>query len=378
VNSSKKVSFRNLLCLAFIVSLPTLILLAPSRMVSVAGSAAWVSGCLSFIPLFLYFSFLCFFLKNRREGEGLGEVILRATGPVAGRAALILILLLQIFYAAAVACKSAINCSAAIYPLSDPLFFICALMLVCFLAAMGKARTLIRTACRAVYLMVFVTAVVVILAVFAIDRRDLLPVSYLDTVPVLEASTWGIRIMGVYGAIFFFLGEVPTGNEAKNRKSAIFLCVCAALTLTLICACIQGFFGKELSGKLTMPFLSLVRNLRLFSSLGRFEALVVSIWAFGDFFLIATMVMIAAKNLQLIFNCKTPDERGKRLPLFRQGRWSVWFSGALTFFLAVRFYFLPQLQFDYLRYDVVALAIYIALLILLPAIFIIGKARKKI
>jgi len=379
MNKYKTISFRDLLCLSYIGATPALVAYVPGKIVANTGSAVWVAGLLGFVPMYLYFIFLSFFFKNRAEGEGLGEMFIRAAGGFWGRIAVLLMSGWQIFYAAITCANGAIKFSSAIFPMTDPIMFLVIMMLACLVPAFGKARTLTRAAGRAAILLAVITVATLLVAVFGIDIRTLVPVRLSDTLPVLTSSMWGLRIMGIYCVTLFLLCEVPLSDKKKTRGHYFILCASSTSIFTLICICVQGYFGKELSGKLSMPVLSMLRMLKLFDAVERFEALIISVWTFADFFLISSMVLITSKNLRLVFNCPLPPEvRGKRLPLFREGRWTVWVSFAAAFGTSVYMYYLPQGSLDFLRSTITGAVIFAIILGVIPIVFIIGKIRKRI
>ena len=58
-----QVSLRDLAVLGFLILLPPIFQRAPGLLIGSAGTAAWLSGLLTFVPVALYFLFLRLFLK---------------------------------------------------------------------------------------------------------------------------------------------------------------------------------------------------------------------------------------------------------------------------------------------------------------------------
>lgn len=370
-----QISLKDLAILGFMTLLPALFQFAPGAMARAAGRAAWLSGLLTFVPVSLYFGFLYLFLKNRREGEGLSEMILRALGPAAGRAALLLNALWFLFYAAFTLRAAGERYIDTIYPASAYQVFAVATLFLAGLAAFGRTSALLRTGARLFPFVLVVAALIFALALSKLDVHSLLPLSSGDAVPALDGAAAGFNLAS--GAVWaaFFVRDLPLGERKKGP--ALRLALLIALTLALLCACCQSAFGLNLTEKLNYPFFSIVRDVSLFDIITRYEALVVSIWTLGDYFLCAALLLISAQQLQLVFKAPVPVSRGKTLPLFRQGRWTIWLSVLAALLLslviarrqsdwrALAETYLPALKWAF------ALGLY-------PAAFLVGKLRRAI
>lgn len=70
--------------------LSPLLHLVPRKTAAEAGCGGWLSGAAALVPLLLFAALLEGILRRGRPGEGIGEITLRALGPIAGRAALCL------------------------------------------------------------------------------------------------------------------------------------------------------------------------------------------------------------------------------------------------------------------------------------------------
>ena len=68
--------------------LSPLLHLVPRKTAAEAGCGGWLSGAAALVPLLLFAALLEGILRRGRPGEGIGEITLRALGPVAGAAVL--------------------------------------------------------------------------------------------------------------------------------------------------------------------------------------------------------------------------------------------------------------------------------------------------
>ena len=78
-------------------------------------------------PLLLFLLILTSLMKMRREGEGLGEVIMRRSGRTAGAIGLALIGTFTLFSAGFILRTGAHRLISTIYPDAGPLFFMAAI-----------------------------------------------------------------------------------------------------------------------------------------------------------------------------------------------------------------------------------------------------------
>ena len=75
---------RQLRAMCFVASLAPVTRLLPKAAAQLAGSASWLAPLCALPPLLLFLLILTSLMKMRREGEGLGEVIMRRSGRTAG------------------------------------------------------------------------------------------------------------------------------------------------------------------------------------------------------------------------------------------------------------------------------------------------------
>ena len=151
-------------------------------------------------------------------------------------------------------------------------------------------------------------------ALFSVRGENLLPLEagalggvLKGSLPALDVLVWTIFAAGL------LLPELPRGALSFPRLLRALACGCAVLSL--LGACLVGCFGAALTGELSWPFFSLVRNLVFFRSIERIEALVVALWILPDFLIVSLFLRGAARALALA--------PGRRWPLFAKKRFSL-------------------------------------------------------
>ena len=96
----KEYDRRQLKAVGFVASLAPVTRLLPKATAQIAGSASWLAPLCALPMLLLYLLVLTALMNMRREGEGLGEVVMRRAGRTAGSIGLGLIAVFQLFSAA--------------------------------------------------------------------------------------------------------------------------------------------------------------------------------------------------------------------------------------------------------------------------------------
>lgn len=107
---------RQLRAMCFVASLAPVTRLLPKAAAQLAGSASWLAPLCALPPLLLFLLILTSLMKMRREGEGLGEVIMRRSGRTAGAIGLALIGSFTLFSAGFILRTGAHRLISTIYP----------------------------------------------------------------------------------------------------------------------------------------------------------------------------------------------------------------------------------------------------------------------
>lgn len=314
---------RQYFALCALVMLSPALRLLPQANTELAGSASWLCGLAAFPPLLLLALLLGAMLRRRREGEGMGDLMLRALGPVAGKIVLALYALWFLLYAAFLLRSSAERFIATVYPYSRPWAFVAVLLLISLLAALGGPKALFRAAEIFSPLMTLTLVFVLLFALPELNWENLLPVSARDVLPVLRGALPIVNIgAGLLVYPTFFEGMVPQ-QSGRNMAAAKWLVRLCALS-TLLSAVVIGSFGAELTQKLSHPFFTLLRNLSIFHAVERFEALVVGLWVLPDFVLVSLMLTLASGGLRTAVGKPPQRDDGSRLPDLKNRRALIW------------------------------------------------------
>lgn len=372
----KKLTRRQYFALCSLAVLSPELRLLPRADTAIAGNASWLCGIAAYVPLLLFALLIGAMLRCRREGEGMGDLITRALGQVAGKIVLVIYSLWFLLYAIFLLRSSAERFVGTVYPFSSIWPFVVTLLVLSLFAALGGAKALFRAAEIFLPLLDAVLLFVLIFALPELNTKDLLTVSTADAGPVLLGALPLINIgAGLLLYPTFFEGLVPIAPGRNKACAKWLLRIC--LLAVLLSVFTVGMFGAELTANLSQPFFVLLRNVSIFHAVERFEALVVGLWVLPDFILIALMLMLASGGLRTVFGCPPKgDDSGKLLRL-ENGRILIWICALAA--LVVGLLLAPN-SFDLEFYSLrlvpgVTLCLTIGGI---PIIFVIGKLRKTL
>ena len=164
------------------------------------------------VPLLLFAALLEGILRRGRPGEGIGEITLRALGPVAGRAALCLYALWFLLYGAFALRIGAERFIEAVFPLSQPWPFVGTILTMAVCGALGEPKALFRAAEIFWPLLAGVLTLVLVFALPGLDVKNLLPVTAADAPGVARSA------LTVFGAGALLLAQNAFDTDALQTN----------------------------------------------------------------------------------------------------------------------------------------------------------------
>ena len=349
---------RQYYALCTMVLLSPLLHLVPRKTTAEAGCGGWLCALAALVPLLLFAWMLEGILHRGRPGEGIGEITLRALGPVAGRVLLGVYALWFLLYSAFALRIGAERFIEAVFPLSRPWPFVVTILTMAVCGALGSTKALFRASEIFLPLLMLVLALVLVFAAPGLNVNNLLPVTAQDLPGVARS---GLTVFGIGAAVLFF-GAFTGGHTpaAPGRgRAAVWWCVRI------------GMLGAELTAKLTHPFFTMLRNVSLFHAVERFGALVIGLWVLPDFVLVSMLLTLAVNCLRAacsrdgrLFAQKNPPA----LVLLCAAA-----AGAGALFLAQNAF-----ETDALQTNVVPVVNIVLLGVGTVGMYLIGRARGKI
>ena len=348
---------RQMLALAFVALLSPVARRFPSALVAVSSSAAWLAAPIAALPLLLMILFMSALLRG---GRTLGEVFELSFGPFVGRGTILLISLWLCFYGGFVLRSAAYRFTSTVYPSAPAWIFVVFSALACLPIALGKFSSIARMAVLFRPLLLAALALVFVFALADGDFRGVFTFKESDSIPVLKSAFAVVNTLSLVCYLGF--AENRCGEKLKSSRYILWALVLLVITELLCLSCL-GIFGAELTFKLNYPFFMLVRDINVFNSFARMEALVLALWMFADAVLFSLLLWLASRNFSRCLNLgSSPCAIA-----------SAVLSSAIAMMLPS-----DMLGVGLFSEKIVPFGNALIIFALLPLAFLLGKARKKI
>lgn len=318
---------RQLMSMCFAASLAPVTRLLPKLTAQTAGKCGWLAPLCALPLLLLFLLYFSALMKKRRSGEGLGELLMRTAGGFA-KPAMLFIAAALIFSAGNILRTGSHRLISTIYPAAGPWIFILAMLALGTVASLGAVKALPRSARIFSPVLVLVLLLALIFSAENVECANLFPIrgGNLAGLPVGSLS-----VVEIYGAILcaaaFMEDQAPLEGGRFSYCARQLTVIC--LLLTVFCAVIIGCYGADMTARFSHPFFSMVRDVTLFTTVERIEALVAALWVLSDFVVFSLLLTASAHILRLVFGYKpAPDEH--RFTDMQNGRYLIPVSAVLS------------------------------------------------
>jgi len=291
-----RINRRQMLAAAFVLLLSPVARRFPSSLVMSAGTASYLAAPLAALPVLLMILFMARILRG---GRGLGDVFELSLGRTLGRLCIFIISIWLIFYCGFILRSAAYRFASTAYPSAAPWLFIIVSALVCLPLAAGSFSAVARMSVLIRPLLLTVLGAIFIFSLSDCSFTGLFALREADTLPVIKSSFAVMNTLSVVCYLGF--GENRCGDGFETKRYFAWALVLLAIT-ELLCLCCLGVFGPELTMKLNYPFFMLVRDISIFNSFARMEALAITLWMFADAVHFSLLLHLASANLRRCFN----------------------------------------------------------------------------
>ena len=286
---SDGLTFRQLMALTFVCLLSPAIRLLPRAAAGSAGAGAWLAPLIAAVPAAGLTALLRALMKNRREGESLARILLRALGRGPGKAVCLLLGLWLVFYTGIILRTGAERLLSTVYVGGSPGFFMAVTALAALAVSFGRVRSLGRMGEVSALALGIVLALVLALSAPDIRPENLLPAPgpasgfLAAALPVLSVTAKG-----------FLFPLLPGGVMRERRELAVSLRWTGLLLLVMlgITAATVGALSADVAAGLQHPFFIMIRNISVFGVIERIEAVVITLWVITDFLFVAVLLRI--------------------------------------------------------------------------------------
>ena len=363
MKAQDRFSLNQLLALCSMLVLTPALRLLPGASARLAGRAGRLSVLTALPFVAAYAAFLWHFQSLRLSDETLPSLWQRALGARVGALTLAAAALWLLFYAGFTLRAGAERLVTTVFPLASRRTLPLPLALIAAVAGAGEARRLCRVAKLVLPLLIGTILLTLAFSLPELHKANLLPLGLRAFPRVLRGSLPTFDAAALALSCLFFLSD---GLTAPGRRSSVFIRIALlGILMSLLVAAVIGALGHELAGSLTRPYFTLVRTLVFFYSLERIEALIVALWLFADFLLLATLMLIARRCLA---------------PLWKRPADSPWLKllcGALPPLLAVLL--APEAEaYAQLSRQIVPAVNLVVCLLMIPGVYVVGRLRKRL
>ncbi|MDO4983939.1 MAG: GerAB/ArcD/ProY family transporter [Eubacteriales bacterium] len=370
----KELTFRagRLKSAVWLMFLSPALRLIPARTARLCGKSMWISVIWSVPILLLYVLFLRRLTTSADDGEGLASLIIRCLGEKGGRIIAAVFGVWFVVYCGFTLRAGAGRMITTVYPGASPAVFIAVTAGLAFIASLGSEQRLMRCAGLIVPPVAAVLIFVLICACPSVDIDCLLPLSAYD---VLYSSRGALAAADA-AVLPLYLSLFLAGGKGERTEGGFVLVIAMTALAFWINICIAGSFGAELTARLTQPFFVLVRNIVLFHTVERLEAVVVSLWVFSDFMLTSVCLFASSSIFRLCMGKRCGYE-GERAFDVNNGRWVIWLCALFAAVFALVF---APTQDSLILWSE-KLIPYTNLLLafaVLPLVYLIGRFRKAV
>lgn len=319
---------RQLRAMCFAASLAPVTRLLPKVTAQTAGKSGWLAPLAALPLLLLFLWYFSSFMKMRRSGEGLGELIMRTCRRGFGSLVMCFIALFFIFSCGFILRTGAHRLISTIYPAAGPWVFMLSMLLLGTVAALGPTKALPRASRVFAPVLVSVMLLGLVFSAGDVNAENLLPVRADGLGDVFLGS---LAVVEIYGGVIYSSAILEDRAPLQGGRFASFsgwmALVC--LLLTAFCAVITGCYGAELTARFSHPFFSMIRDVTLFKTVERIEALVAALWVLSDFVIFTLLLTAAAHMLRLVFGYR-PEKRDAPLTDMKNGRYLIAVSAAAS------------------------------------------------
>jgi len=356
-----KISIRQFFII-YVVGVAALVIrVLPRYSTFFAKEATWVSSITAVLPMVLLM-YLLYKIMNNGKDISIEQSFERILGRVGSRIVLCIYLIACIVFLAFRVRYFAEKCMSSIFTNVQVEFFVISLLIVVYLIVKNNLQAFARFT-EAIWIPILLFVIFILfICIPDIKLENIYPVTIYD----LDNITMGvlpITAVYVYLPCMLFLGDSVNGKEKFLKTGTKYILIIgiigAIISLTTI-----GIFGADLSQELTQPYFTVLKNIELFGTIERIEALGITFWIITDIVLIIILVYIVTTLIKKIFNM--PSRKNFVVPV-------LFLEYILSMYLASNVF-----ELEYYSRGIGAI-IYNIFGVGIPVIiYLIGKARKVI
>ena len=265
-----------------------------------ADSAAWLTPFVAAV-LFVPYAFILKKLTERYPDTPLTEINRLLFGKAVGTVVNTVYLLWFLFLSGYYLCQFGERMATTVFYNTNSAVFISVMLLLLSLTLRFGQETVLR-ACGMFF---YAVAAVFVLSLLLLLKNGHIEYHLPVTVSLLPGVfTGGIQI---FSALTYFVTVPFFFGDIRSEKTGKSLCIggVVALSFALLgVIVIVGCFSAPLVAAMPYPFFSAIKEITIFKSIERIEAIIVSVMVLSDFVIIALFVLCGGRTAKDTFRLK--------------------------------------------------------------------------
>ncbi len=290
-----------LISFVLIVFSPTVRTFGPYT-ANAAKQAGWLSPIVAGV-IYMYFILKLNTLLVQHPGLSLLEIYEKITGKILAKI-IASVYLIWLTIAIGLNVRSyTYRMAAVIYSnIAEELFMIITL----FVIALFIVKPGLVIASRIYIILAWITLsgffLLITLMLPMVNIEKLLPITYLDIIPITKGSAIALSCWSYITLIFIYSDNIIGMRYFKKRGLTSVAYIVMATTIMLVT--MYGIAGSTIISRSSFPFLLVVEQIRLLNSLQGLDAILSLLWVFSDVALFSLLILVCLKLIKYIFNIK--------------------------------------------------------------------------
>lgn len=294
-----KISIRQFFIIYVIGVAALIIRVLPRYSSFFAKEGTWIASIAAVLPMFLLMFLLYKIMRNGKDSS-LVDSFKRILGKAGSKVLLAIYLIACIVFLAFRIRYFAEKCMSSIFTNVQVEFFIISVLVVVYLIAKNKLQAFARfTEFIWIPLLMFVIFILFI-SIPDIKLENLYPITIYD-IDNIAMGVLPIMAVYVYLPCMLFLGD-SVNNKEKFLKTGIKYILIIGILGAIISLTTVGVFGSDLSQDLTQPYFTALKNIELFGTIERIEALAITFWIVTDIVLIIILTYVVSTLFKKLFD----------------------------------------------------------------------------
>lgn len=294
-----QISVRQLMYIYITIALSPLIRVVPSYAAAYGKQAAWLSPLVSFFPMLIDIYILDSIFK-RYKTESLAAIIKDIMTKPVGIVIVFLYFIWSTTLTALYMRYDAERLTGSIYPNISFVFFI-VFTLVQIAYVLRTDLTVVTRMGEFIMPIIFILFGFLMLTLLPLIRHDtILPVSYVDIIPVIKASMGSSAIFLYYFLLFFLSDRLNQKDQIK--KTGLISITALIISTTIMLISIIGLMGSSVVKRVPIPFLVAVKQISILNTIQNIESIAVAMWLLADFILISVFIIVSLNIFKTLFN----------------------------------------------------------------------------